>query len=92
MRAPFTTGSETSPQVHHIPKIVVFLGYDSLPPPEDEDLPARLIRCRKSLGLSQRAFALKLGVDPTTLRLWEKRKRRLSKKLSARAEVFLKNC
>lgn len=71
--------NETSPPVRHIPQIIQFLGYNPLPP--GSALLERLKICRKILGLSQKALARPLGVDPTTLGMWERGKRYPSKKL-----------
>ena len=62
--------NESSPSVSKFPAIIRFLGYDPFPIPTG--LSARLQGVRKRLGLSQAAMALKFGVDPTTLRKWEK--------------------
>jgi transcriptional regulator with XRE-family HTH domain len=59
----------TSPEIHYIPAILNFLGYN--PIPQAETLPDRLVSMRKTLGLSQRKMAEKLGVDPATLMGWE---------------------
>jgi len=66
--------NETSPQVHHLPKIIRFLGYNPLP--ETESLRERLILRQKLLGLSQKAMAKRLGVDETTLRKCERARAR----------------
>jgi transcriptional regulator with XRE-family HTH domain len=62
-------GNATSPEIHYIPAILDFLGYN--PIPQAETLPDRLANARKALGLSQRKMAEKLGVDPATLMGWE---------------------
>ena len=59
----------TSPEIHFIPAILNFLGYN--PIPQAQTLPDRLVSMRKMLGLSQRKMAEKLGVDPATLMGWE---------------------
>ena len=59
----------TIPEVRYLPAIIRFLGYDPLPPAES--IPERLATARRSLGLSQRKMAEKLGVDPATLMGWE---------------------
>ncbi|MGB8477993.1 MAG: helix-turn-helix transcriptional regulator [Acidobacteriaceae bacterium] len=59
----------TSPEIHYIPAILNFLGYDPLPPAIS--LPERLAAARRRLGLSQRKMAGKLGIDPATLMGWE---------------------
>jgi DNA-binding XRE family transcriptional regulator len=57
--------NETQPQIHQLPEIICFLGYNPLPAPES--LTENLHAARKALGLTQRAMAKQLGVDPTTL-------------------------
>ena len=59
----------TEPEVRFIPKIIEFLGYNPLP--ERRTLAEKIIRCRKTLGLSQTQLARRLGVDPGTLARWE---------------------
>ena len=58
------------PAIQHIPAICQFLGYD---PgwPIAHTLAERLMATRRQLGLSQRAAAKKLGVDPSTWSAWE---------------------
>ena len=59
------------PAIQHIPTICRFLGFD----PEwqvADTLAERLVAKRRQLGLSQRAAAKKLGVDPSTWTAWEK--------------------
>lgn len=50
-------------------KVIRFLGYD--PNPIPRTLPERLRAARLALGLSQKALALRLGLDPSTVRAWE---------------------
>ena len=59
----------TVPAVRNIPAIIRFLGHDPQSPAIS--LPERLAAARRTLGLSQRKMAEKLGVDPTTLMGWE---------------------
>ena len=59
-----------NPPNRHVPRIINFLGYNPLPAPTT--LAEKLIVARKNLGLTQKAMARKLGVDPTTLARWEK--------------------
>jgi transcriptional regulator with XRE-family HTH domain len=67
---------ESSPQIHVIPTVIRFLGYDPF-------LPARsfaeiLKATRRELGLSQTLMAERIGIDPVTLRNWENGRRRPS--------------
>jgi transcriptional regulator with XRE-family HTH domain len=57
------------PAIRYIPAILDFLGYDPFPPAKT--FVERLTTARKVLGISQRAMALSLGVDPATLQSWE---------------------
>jgi len=76
-----------SPQVHQLPGVIRFLGY--YPYPAAGSLIERLTAVRKTLGLSQKLMAKRLGIDSGTLRTWEKGKRRLSRKLSRIIADFL---
>jgi transcriptional regulator with XRE-family HTH domain len=62
-------GNATIPEVRYMPAIIQFLGYNPLP--GANSLSERLNTARRSLGLSQRKMAAKLGVDPATLMGWE---------------------
>src|SRR5215510_4139127 len=57
------------PQIRYFPRILKFLGYD--PFPASVTLSDKLHAARRRLGLTQTAFAERLGVDPVTLRKWE---------------------
>jgi transcriptional regulator with XRE-family HTH domain len=59
----------TTPAIRYIPAILEFLGYEPFPPAQT--FADRLTTARKVLGISQRAMALSLGVDPATLQSWE---------------------
>ena len=62
--------SNTSlPAIRYLPAIIQFLGYD--PQPSVDSFPDRLATARRTLGLSQRKMAEKLGIDPGTLQGWE---------------------
>jgi len=78
----------TSLQIHDIPAVIRFLGYDPLP--SGETAGAKLVRARRVLGLTQRAMAKNLGVDPTTLARWERgqKGRPLKKGLAVVKQVF----
>lgn len=60
----------TSPQVHQMPAVIRFLGYDPLPVPKSRA--DSLKRARQLLGLTQRAMAGRIGIDPMTLGRWER--------------------
>jgi DNA-binding transcriptional regulator YiaG len=57
------------PQIHYFPRILKFLGYD--PFPASVTLADKLLAARRTFGLTQKAFAERLVVDPVTLRKWE---------------------
>ncbi len=59
----------STPAIRYLPAIIQFLGYD--PQPSSDSFPDRLATTRRTLGLSQRKMAEKLGVDPSTLQGWE---------------------
>jgi len=63
-------------QIHYLPRIIKFLGYN--PSPLPESLPNRFLGARKTFGFTQKAMAKRLEVDPTTLARWEKGKGRPS--------------
>jgi transcriptional regulator with XRE-family HTH domain len=70
-----------------MPAIIRFLRYNPLP--EGKTWGERLLRQRTMLGLSQKAVAGRLGVDPSTLAKWERGEGEPAGKLVARAERFL---
>jgi transcriptional regulator with XRE-family HTH domain len=80
--------NETNPPARHISRIIQFLGYNPFPPVRS--LSEKLKLSRKLLGLTQRAMAKRMGVDATTLLLWETGKRRPSRKRLGIVEAFLK--
>lgn len=51
------------------PLVIRFLGHD--PNPVPQSLAERIRAARQLSGLSQKALALRLGLDPSTLRAWE---------------------
>lgn len=59
----------TQPEVHYVPAIIRFLGYN--PFPAATEIPERIARARQLAGMNQKQFAAALGVDPTTVRDWE---------------------
>ena len=62
-------GNTSLPAIRYLPAIIQFLGYD--PQPSLDSIPDRLASARRTLGLSQRKMAEKLGIDPGTLQGWE---------------------
>ena len=70
-----------------MPAIIEFLGYNPMPPAKN--WAERLVRGRTTLGLSQKVFARKLGMDPSTLGRWESGEREPAGQLAVRAERLL---
>jgi transcriptional regulator with XRE-family HTH domain len=66
----------TEPAARYVPRIVRFLGHD--PFPRGTTLAQRLRAARRARGLSHRALARELGIDPTTLLGWEQGRHRPS--------------
>ena len=79
----------TIPEVRYMPGIIQFLGYNPLP--AAISLSERLSTARRTLGLSQRKMAAKLGVDPATLMGWEAGRHQPSPKKLKLAESFLED-
>lgn len=63
-------GNRTKLPVGLVPKIITFLAYNHFAQPST--LSEKLKVSRQILGLTQRAMAKRLGVDPTTLAKWER--------------------
>ena len=78
----------TVPALRFVPRIVSFLGYapDDSPP---QGLGQRIVTKRRLMGLSQKALARRLRIDPTTLARWERGEGRPSRKLVGRIHAFL---
>jgi transcriptional regulator with XRE-family HTH domain len=76
------------PQLECVPKIIEFLGHNPLS--GEGGIGSRLRVSRKALGLSQKALAAQLAVDPGTLAKWERGDRVPSGAIAERvAEFFL---
>jgi DNA-binding transcriptional regulator YiaG len=76
--------NESTPVVRFTPAIQAFLGYD--PWPQEESFGGRLRAARRRLGLSQRQFAVQLGVDASTLGDWEASRHRPTRKSQKRVD------
>lgn len=61
--------NRNEPEVQCYPKIIDFLGY--VPFSMGESFPARLKAYRMVKGLTQQELARELGVDRSTMQLWE---------------------
>jgi DNA-binding transcriptional regulator YiaG len=57
----------SAPTLQALPRLIAFLGYD----PAVERGVTEIARLRRSLGLTQEAFAAEMHVDPSTLARWE---------------------
>jgi transcriptional regulator with XRE-family HTH domain len=62
-----------TPSINFIPKILKFLGYAPFRMPAG-NLGEKIRTYRRALGLSQKALAKQLKIDPTTLARWERGK------------------
>lgn len=79
--------NNNQPELRYMPAIIEFLGFNPLPPPTN--WAERLVLGRKALGLTQKAFARKLDVDPSTLARWERGEREPRGIQAAKAAVVL---
>ena len=77
----------TEPDFEYMPAIIRFLGYNPLP--AGNGWGERLLRQRTTLGLSQKASAERLGIDPSTLAKWERGEREPTGALLTRVKRFL---
>jgi transcriptional regulator with XRE-family HTH domain len=78
----------TQVATRYLPKVVAFLGYD--PRERSGSLGARIRARREGQGLSQEVLAERLGVNPSTVRAWERGEvRRLFPTVRMRFEEFL---
>ncbi|MFA6198546.1 MAG: recombinase family protein [Patescibacteria group bacterium] len=73
-----------SPNLRAIPGVVRFLGYDPRQAPGIADLGRQILHLRQGQGLSMDALADLLGVDPSTVRGWERRGHRPGPRFHAR--------
>lgn len=76
-------GNRSKPGFQFMPAIIRFLGYNPVPP--TNGWADRLVGCRTVLGISQREFARRIGVDPGTLARWERGERAPAGVFAARA-------
>jgi transcriptional regulator with XRE-family HTH domain len=77
----------TEPGFEYMPAIIRFVGYNPLP--EGDGWGQRLVRQRRTLGISQKASAQRLGLDPSTLARWERGEKEPTGKLLGRVKRFL---
>ena len=75
--------------VHQIPEITRFLGY-TLPLINRQTTGQKIVAYRRVRGMSQRALALELNVDPGTLGRWERDESSPTGELKQRLEPFFR--
>ncbi len=75
------------PEIRYMPAVIRFLGYNPLP--QADGLAEQLLRHRTALGLSQKAAAMRIGIDPGTLARWERGERNPEGGMLASAVRFL---
>ncbi len=80
--------SNTQPQLYLIPEVIEFLGYDPMLA-ETKTLAERLLRYRKTRGMSQKELAKQIGIDPTTLGRLEGKKGRCFSSILTKVIAFL---
>ena len=80
--------NRSKPKIYLLPKIIEFLGYVPFESPK-ETIGDKIVVYRKEHGLSQRKLAQLLSVDQTTIKDWERNKRKPRKKLLERINEIL---
>jgi transcriptional regulator with XRE-family HTH domain len=78
--------NRSAPSLHHIPKVIEFLGYD--PYTIKEGLGESIIQARRALGMTQKELARRLGVDPGTLGKWERGERKPNRGMEEKIKKF----
>jgi transcriptional regulator with XRE-family HTH domain len=71
--------NKTEPGAAHMRAVSEFLGY--FPGAVSADLPSRIRAARHVLGLSQEKLAERLGISDSTVRKWERGRKRLYPRL-----------
>jgi transcriptional regulator with XRE-family HTH domain len=72
--------NRSNPSLPLIPKIIQFLGYVPYDT-QTQGFGKKIAASRKLLGLSQKDLAQVIGIDPSTVRYWEKGRHKPSRKL-----------
>ena len=67
---------KTVPELRYIPRIIRFLGYLPFENILDRPFNEKVLILRQIRGISQDTLAAQIGVDPDTIRRWEKGHRR----------------
>jgi len=72
-----------------MPSIISFIGYD---PDRSQDtlLASTLINYRREKGLSRKKLAMEIGVDESTVFMWEQGRQTRFRKVKERFKAFLK--
>jgi len=82
-------GNASQPPIQYIPAIIRFLDYDPFASPTAL-FPERLATARRAHGMTQKQLASTLGVDPTTIRDWERGQHEPSRKKRELVDAFLR--
>ncbi|MCL4552799.1 MAG: transcriptional regulator [Candidatus Marsarchaeota archaeon] len=64
--------NHVSPSIEFTPRIISFLGYAAYESMAEMSLGEKIRTCRVVKGLSQERLAEVMGIDPATLRRWER--------------------
>jgi transcriptional regulator with XRE-family HTH domain len=72
--------NRSNPSLSFIPRIIQFLGYVPYDT-SNQDFGKKIAASRRLLGLSQKDLARLIGVDPCTIRSWEKDRHKPNKEL-----------
>ncbi|MDR3405052.1 MAG: helix-turn-helix transcriptional regulator [Chthoniobacter sp.] len=75
------------PRINHMAGVVRFLGFNPLQ--IGDTVAERLVNFRTSRGMTQKAFAAELRVDPSTLAKWEQGERKAAGKYLDRVLAVL---
>ena len=76
-----------SPSIRHWPRVIAFLGFDPLGPGTSNG--EQLATARRRLGMTQREFAARLGLDEGTVADLERGRRRVSRRVVRAVEQWL---
>lgn len=82
-------GHASQPPIQYIPAIIRFLDYDPFALPTAL-FPECLTAARRAHGMTQKQLASTLGVDPTTIRDWERGLHAPSRKKRELVDAFLR--
>ncbi len=78
--------NRTSPRVRYMPAVILFLGYAPYVLPASWGEWLRMVR--RSVGLTQKQFAARVGVDPSTVRGWETERHRATSESVGKVEAL----